>query len=393
METMNERIHQYIQEHRTEMVDLWKTLVNTESGSFQKEGVTRVAHILGDELADTGLEVRYEQSENAGDTLIAETTTGKGMAPILFIGHMDTVFKEGAATKNPFRIDEKEHAHGPGVLDMKGGLVIAVYAIKACLDAGYNRRPIKCVFAPDEEIMHAKSNVKHILSREAEGAVAAFNFETGFPDDTFVIGRKGGGPVTIKVHGVSAHSGNAPEKGRSAILEAAKKVEFLESKTDIPRGKLINCGVIQGGMGANTIPGECRIDIAIRYPDSEIREEIFEDLKTATETNTVPDTWAELDTSSVVLNMETTEGVKKLMKHIQHVAEEIGYGTPGSRVVGGLSDSGITVAAGVPTVCGMGVQGEGNHTEEEYAIVESLFTRCWLAACAVCSLKDDFSEE
>ena len=241
--------------------------------------------------------------------------------------------------------------------------------------------------------MHAKSNVKHILSREAEGAIAAFNFETGFPDDTFVIGRKGGGPVTIKVHGVSAHSGNAPEKGRSAILEAAKKVEFLESKNDIPRGKLINCGVIQGGMGANTIPGECRIDIAIRYPDSEIREEIFEDLKAATETNTVPDTWAELDTSSVVLNMETTEGVKNLMKHIQHVAEEIGYGTPGSRVVGGLSDSGITVAAGVPTVCGMGVQGEGNHTEQEYAIVESLFTRCWLAACAVFSLKDDFSEE
>ena len=135
METMNERIRQYIQEHKTEMVDLWKTLVNTESGSYQKEGVTRVAHIIGDELADAGLEVRYEQSENAGDTLIAETTTGKGMAPILFIGHMDTVFKEGAVAKNPFRIDEKDCAHGPGVLDMKGGLVIAVYAIKACLDA------------------------------------------------------------------------------------------------------------------------------------------------------------------------------------------------------------------------------------------------------------------
>lgn len=385
-------IRNYIQEHESEMMSLWEKLVNTESGSYQVDGVNRVARLIGDELKKAGLSVRYEQNEHAGDTMIAESTVDNGKAPMLFIGHMDTVFKEGAATKNPFRVDEEGKAHGPGVLDMKGGLVIAVYAIKACLAADFDARPIKCVFAPDEEIMHAKSNVKETLFNEAKGAVAAFNFETGFLDDTLVIGRKGGGPVSIKVHGVSAHSGNDPEKGRSAILEAAHKIAYLESKNDIPRGKLINCGTVTGGMGANTIPGECEIGIAIRYPNAAIREEIFEDLNAATEMTTVPDTWAELDTRNVVLNMETTDEVRALMKHIENTADEMGYGKVGSRVVGGLSDSGITVAAGVPTVCGMGVQGEGNHTEHEYAVAASLLTRCWLAACAVYNLRDDFAE-
>ena len=385
-------IREYIWNHKEDMLALWEKVVNTESGSYQVDGVSQVAHIIGAELESADMNVQYVKNEHAGDTLIAESKFNNGKAPMLFIGHMDTVFKEGAATTNPFRIDEEGKAHGPGVLDMKGGLVIAVYVIKACMAAGFDARPIKCIFAPDEEIMHAQSNVKDTLYNESKGAVAAFNFETGFLDDTLVIGRKGGGPVSIKVHGVSAHSGNDPEKGRSAILEAAHKIEYLESKNDIPRGKLINCGTINGGMGANTIPGECEIGIAIRYPNAAIREEIFEDLKAATEQVTVPDTWAELDTRNVVLNMETTDEVKALMKHIEHTAEEMGYGKVGSRVVGGLSDSGITVAAGVPTVCGMGVQGEGNHTEHEYAVADSILSRCWLAACAVYSLKDDFAE-
>ena len=385
-------IRNYIWEHKAEMMSLWEKIVNTESGSYQVDGVTRVAHLIGAELETAGMSVRYEQNEHAGDTLIAESSVNNGKAPMLFIGHMDTVFKEGAAIKNPFRVDEEGKAHGPGVLDMKGGLVIAIYAIKACIAVGFDARPIKCVFAPDEEIMHAESDVKNTLFREAKGAVAAFNFETGFLDDTLVIGRKGGGPVSIKVHGVSAHSGNAPEQGRSAILEAAHKIAYLEGKNDISRGKLINCGTVSGGIGSNTIPGECEIGIAIRYPDAAIREEIFEDLKAATEMMTVPDTWAELDTRNVVLNMEKMDEVRALMKHIEKTADEMGYGTIGSRVVGGLSDSGITVSAGVPTVCGMGVQGEGNHTEHEYAVADSLLTRCWLAACAVYSLRDDFAE-
>ena len=387
---VSEKIRRYVDSHRDEMLHLWETIVNTESGPDNDEGVNKVGRILGEELEKAGMRTRFEDSHGAGYMLVAESEAGNGKAPVLFIGHMDTVFKKGTLKQNSFRIDKSGKAHGPGVLDMKGGLTAAVFAIRALKDAGFDERPIKCIFAPDEEVLHSHSDVKRLMGEEAEGAIAAFNFETGFPDDTFVVGRKGGGPVTIKVHGIPAHSGNAPEKGRSAILEAANKIVELESKNEIKRGKLINCGKIQGGIGANTIPGECQIDIAVRYPNSEIGQEIMEDLRIASEHSTVPDTWAELDTRNVVLSMETTDGVKALMNHIKETAEFIGYGEVGSRVVGGLSDSGITVTTGVPTVCGMGVQGEGNHTPEEYADVESLFRRCWLAACSVYSLDEVF---
>ena len=237
------------------------------------------------------------------------------------------------------------------------------------------------------------SNAKQVMMEEVKGAAAAFNFETGFMDNRFVVGRKGGGPVSLTVHGVSAHSGNAPEKGRSAVLEAAHKIVALEACNDIPRGKLINCGKITGGIGENTIPDLCTLNIGVRFPSTEIKNEILDALEQAASRSTVPDTWAELDTSRLMECMDTTDGVMALFRHIQRTAVRCGMGEPGCFQVGGLSDSGITVACGIPTVCAMGVRGEGNHTPTEYAEVKSLFERCILAACAAGSLEDGFTEQ
>ena len=224
------------------------------------------------------------------------------------------------------------------------------------------------------------------------GALAAFNFETGYMDNRFVVGRKGGGPVIIKIHGRASHSGIAPEKGRSAVLEAAHKIVEIESQNDIMRGRLMNCGMVDGGIGENTIPDSCEVRIGIRFPNAEVRDEIFEILHRATEHNSVPDTTAELDLSRVMQCMDTTNGVMALFRHLQRTAQDCGFGEIGCFQVGGLSDSGITVACGVPTVCGMGVRGEGNHTPDEYAEVESLFQRSVLAACAAYTLNDDFAK-
>ena len=208
--------------------------------------------------------------------LVGEWDNGSTKAPLLFIGHMDTVFKEGAVKENPFRVDEENFAHGPGVVDMKAGLVIAVYAIKALAELGFHERPIKCVFAGDEENLHMFSNAKAVMEAEASGALAAFNFETGYLDNHFVVGRNGGGPAQITVHGVAAHSGLAPEKGRSAILEAAHKIAAIEALNDIPRGKLINCGKVYRRYGREHHPGHsARIHLGIRFPTSEIKGEIL----------------------------------------------------------------------------------------------------------------------
>lgn len=392
MELIYEYIRRYIDGQRQAMLSLWEELVNTESGTGQIEGVNAVCGILRREMESAGIHTRVNHIDNAGDMLIGEWNTGSEKAPLLLIGHMDTVFKEGAAAQNPFRIDENGMAHGPGVLDMKAGLVIALYAVKALIKVGFAERPIKFIFASDEENLHMRSNAKEVFAAEAVGALAAFNFETGYLDNRFVVGRKGGGPVAIHVHGIASHSGIAPEKGRSAVLEAAHKIVEIEAQNDIARGRLMNCGMVTGGLGENTIPDSCTIRIGIRFPNMAVRDEIFEILRHATEKNTVPDTTAELDLSRVMQCMDTTDGVMALFGHLKKTAADCGFGEIGCFQVGGLSDSGITVACGVPTVCGMGVRGEGNHTPDEYAEVESLYQRCVLAACAAYTLKDDFME-
>lgn len=383
-------IRRYIDSQRQPMLALWEELVNTESGTRQIEGVNAVGSILRREMERSGIKTRLVPVENAGNMLVGEWNAGSGKAPLLLVGHMDTVFKEGAARENPFRVDENGMAHGPGVLDMKAGLVIALYAVKALAAVGYRDRPVKFVFASDEENLHMFSNAKELIAKESAGALAAFNFETGYMDNRFVVGRKGGGPVIINVRGVASHSGIAPEKGRSAVLEAAHKIVEIEARNDISRGRLINCGMVNGGIGENTIPDACTIRIGIRFPSMEVRDEIFDILKRATEHCTVPDTTAELDLSRVMQCMDTTDGVMSLFAHLKKTAAECGFGEIESFQVGGLSDSGITVACGIPTVCGMGVRGEGNHTPNEYAEVESLYQRCILAACAAYTLKDDF---
>lgn len=390
---MNEiygRIREYVDSQREPMLALWEKLVNIDSGTKQVEGVAQVCDILYEEMEAAGIKARKVPVENAADMLVGEWDTGSEKEPLLLIGHMDTVFPAGTVAKNPFRIDENGMAHGPGILDMKAGLVIALYMVKALKEVGYENRPIKFIFASDEENLHMFSNGKELIAQESKGALAAFNFETGYMDDRFVIGRKGGGPVSIKVNGVAAHSGIAPEKGRSAVLEAAHKIVEIEAQNDIPRGKLINCGMVSGGIGENTIPDSALIRIGIRFPNTEIAEEIYSVLREVTEKSTVADTTAELDLSRVMQCMDTTEGVVALFNHLKKTAADCGYGEIDGFQVGGLSDSGITVANGIPTVCGMGVKGDGNHTENEYAEVESLYQRCILAACAAYTLEDNF---
>ena len=391
MKEIYEVLRSYVDSQKEPMLRLWEDLVNTEGGSRNLEGVARTTAILRGGLGASGVRGRVIPREHAGGVLVGEWNWESPKAPLLFLGHMDTVFPDGTVEKNPFRVDEEGFAHGPGVLDMKPGLVIALYVIRALAAAGWRERPIKCIFAGDEENLHMLSNAKQAMQQEALGALAAFNFETGYLDDNFVGGRKGGGPVRLTVQGVAAHSGNAPEKGRSAILEAARKVVELEACNDLEAGRLLNCGKITGGIGENTIPDQCVVQIGLRFNTSRQKEELLMALEQSAAHSTVPDTWAELDASRLMDCMDTTAGVEALFNHLQRTARDCGYGPIGAFRVGGLSDSGLTVAVGIPTVCGMGVKGEGNHTPNERAEVASLYSRCVLAACAAATLEDGFA--
>ncbi len=383
MEQELEQMRSYITHHRQEMLRLWEELVNTESGPQQRDGVEAIIDILRREMSDAGIQSQVLPMGKAGSLLIGSYDGPKDRAPILLIGHTDTVFEPGATQENPFHIDGEGLAHGPGCLDMKGGLVIALYAVKALSAIGWRDRPLKFILAGDEETMHMSSNAKQVMAREMAGAVAAFNFETGYPGNQVVTGRMGGGIAQLEITGVAAHSGLAPEKGRSAILEAARIVMELEALNDIPRGKLINCGLIQGGTGENTIPDSCTLSIGYRFPSAEIDHEISQAINTAVTRHFVEGTQIRHVQKMHIECMETTPGVSRLFEHLRQTALDCGLEPVRAIRVNGGSDSSIAVAVGVPTVCAMGVQGEFNHTAREYAQVKSLFDRCLLAACAI----------
>ena len=269
----------YIDRHRDEMLSLWEKIVSIESGTPDKEGVDRVGAVLKDELESAGVETAVIPMERFGNLLTGVWNKEAAGQPIVLIGHMDTVFAKGTLEKNPFRIDENGNAHGPGVLDMKAGLVIVVYVLKALHEYGYGKRPIRVVFAGDEENGHRQTNAESEIRKLCAGCAAAFNFETGFIDDGLVVGRKGSCRVTLTVHGVAAHAGNDPQRGRNAILEMAHKIIEIQKLHDFEHGLFVNVGVIQGGTVANAVAASCEVGIDIRYDSFERLEETLQAIK------------------------------------------------------------------------------------------------------------------
>ena len=383
MDNMKKKIFDFIDAHRDEMLDFWREMVNMESGSQDKAGIDAVAARFQQVLSGAGASVRIVEMEKAGNMLVGELGAERAIPPVLFMGHMDTVFSKGTVEKRPFTIKDGK-AYGPGVLDMKGGIVAAIYAIKALNAAGYERRPLKMILAGDEEVAHVNSNAADIFMSEAKGAVAAFNCETGFVDDAIVVGRKGTAVFELEVKGVAVHAGNEPENGRSAILEIAHKVIDIQNLTNWDTGTTFNVGVIQGGTVPNAVPGYAKIVVDIRYLDPESLPDIRRQIEEVAAKTYVQGTSTTVVQVPGIAPMKTTDGVRELFAIVKKTYEENGWGEPYGKLVGGGSDSAYSVIAGVPTVCAMGVKGGRNHSPEEFAIVDSLFERAkLLAACTL----------
>jgi glutamate carboxypeptidase len=381
-----DKAFRFIDDRREEMLALWRDLVNRDSGSADKAGVDALQNSIKGILEREGAVVRIVEHEKAGNTLIAEIGGERPAPPVIFLGHVDTVFKAGTAEQRPFTIKDGK-AFGPGVLDMKGGVVAFLYAIKALNAAGYAERPVKVLLAGDEETGHAGSNAAEVIGAEAAGAAAAFNCETGFVDDALVVGRKGVVQFDMEVRGVAAHVGNDPENGRSAIVEIAHKLLEIEKLTDWQVGTTYNVGVIEGGTVANATPDYAKIKIDVRFVTEDAIDKIGRQLAAVAAKTYVPGTTTTLTRRTSFQTMRTTEGVKRLFALVSDTCAENGLAAPYEKTVGGGSDSAYTVIAGVPTVCAMGVKGGRNHSADEYAVVETLFERAKLLAACVLNLK------
>lgn len=369
---VKEQAFSWVDAHRDEMVDLWRRMVSIDSGIGVKKGGMEIGNLCAEILERLGFTIRRYSFEKCGDTIIGER--GDLSKPyVILMGHIDTVFHEGEVEKRPFTIRDGK-AYGPGVLDMKGGDCIALSALEALFDAGYDF-PCKVIFVADEEPAHCFSNNPEIILKEAAGAKCAFNFETGFTDHDLTVQRRGCWRFSIETFGRGCHVGNDPQNGRSAILEMAHKIIKIEALSDLSKGYNVNVGVIEGGTVANAAPDHCRIDCDFRYVSHDDLPRLRQMVEAIAAENFVPDVTTKMYDTPGFAEMERIPATMKLLETAQEVARENGWPIPGPKLCGGGSDAAYTVQAGVPTLCSIGVEGARNHTVEEWADVESLFAR------------------
>lgn len=385
MSTYLNEISKFVDENRKEIISLWKEIVNIESYTNCKESVNRLAEKLKCEFEKEGLDCDLIDVGNNGSTLVGTLGSNRNEKPIIFSGHMDTVFEIGTFGENPFKIMEGR-AYGPGVLDMKGGIVISLYVIKALNKIGYKDRPIKIVFSGDEEIGHKDSNGGDLILKEAKGGLCAFNMETGLVDNSLCVGRKGRIGCNIHVKGVETHAGNDFEGGRNAIEEMANKILQIQKLTNLEVGTTASVSIIKGGRVSNSIPEDCSIEVDLRFEKVEEMENVKKRIQEICEYTYIEGTSTHVDFVSEMMPFETTEDVMKFHKFVNTVSKENGFGEINAKRLGGSSDASYLTIANVPTICSFGVKGEWNHTSREYALVDSMFERVKLISTIVLNL-------
>ena len=392
-----DKVVTFIDNHRDEMIDKWKFMVNMEDYFADVEDTAKVRNWFQIELEELGFKCTTYDDLAPGYTgpivgILGEDRPGK---PIIFAGHLDTVQPKGSFGDMPFKIKDGK-AYGPGVLDMKGGLIIALYVVKALNELGYKDHPIKFVVAAEEESSHTEeeNKVTQFFIDQSKGGLCAFDMETGHISNSLCTGRKSKYEWFVKVHGIPGHSGNEFEKGRNAIHEAAIKINEISKLTDLSKGTTVNTSMIKAGTPEMicAIPEECEFIFETRFTSSEEQARVAEEIKKILATNYIEGTTTEYHQNKPqFMAFHPTEPIMKFLDFLNGVAKDNGFPEFGSIQLGGSSDSGAIAASGIPVLCSCGVRGQFNHSMNEYAVVESMFERAKIYALAVLEAPDEFA--
>lgn len=394
-----EEVKNYIEQHRGEMLEMWRDFVETPSQARDRSAAMKMKEKLMDIFARMGMMVK-EYDVGPSNSQIIEAVLGpkRRGKPILFTGHYDTVNCSPVEDAEPgdkrerdgtphFRVDSEGKAYGLGVLDMKGGIVIAIWVIKALEAVGYQDRQIKVLLAGDEDKGHFDGDAPEKLTKLSAGSLCCFNMETGRVNSDICIGRKGGGEGEMSVTGVTAHAGNDFASGRNALLEMAYKAIELSRLTDLEKGTTIAPTVIKSGTVPNGIPDYAHMYFDVRYQCSEEAVRVKEGFARICDTVHIEGTSANYIYKEYMPPFDVTLEGERLADLVAEVSQKQGLGAMGKIFLGGSSDACYFTMAGVPTVCAMGVCGQFNHSSKEYALVESLYTRTKLLACTVLDIE------
>jgi len=379
-----EAIFAWLDEQAPTMLALLGELVDIDSGSHDKAGVDRVGARLARFYAEHSIGVTTIPVHDFGDILRAETgpvSHSAGRHNYLMMGHRDTVFGKGEVARRPFSIRDGR-AYGPGVADMKGGLVMNAF-VMAALKRFAPEIPVVCLMSGDEEI--GSATARPTIEAEAKCAVAVFNSEPGRVSGNIVTGRKGGFSYRFDIAGKAAHSGVNFTEGASAIAELAHKINALHALTDVEQGLTLNVGLVGGGVSVNTVAPTASGEVDVRFITNAQRDALIEAIDAIMATSSVPGTSTKALRDSDFLPLVPTPQSEELTGRYLAIARSIGLDIAGE-FTGGCADSGFAASAGAPTICGVGPIGGKAHTEDEYIEIASLAQRARVAALTICAM-------
>lgn len=354
-------------------------LVSIDCGSYTPDGVNRVADHVAETLRSLGADVDRVPHEPVNDAprlgdLVIGRVAGEGPR-VLLIGHMDTVFDPGTAAERPFRITG-ERATGPGVTDMKAGLLAGLHAVAALQKAG-SRPSITFVANPDEEIGSPFSTP--YIRELAPGHDAVLVLECARANGDIVSARKGIADYHLTLTGRAAHAGVEPEKGRSAILEAAHQVIALHQLDGRWPTVTVNAGVIHGGTRPNVVAERCELQLDLRAATVDAFDAAVAEVERIASSPSVDGVSATLRRIAGHPPMEKSEASARLVESAVAIAAELGFGLRDA-ATGGASDANTAAALGLPTIDGLGPVGGDDHSVDEWLDVASIVPRTTLLA-------------
>jgi glutamate carboxypeptidase len=369
-------LYEYLLTRRGAMLDTLRTLVSYETPTDDKAAIDRAQEFLRAELEARGGVVETVTQVQAGDHLRAAFYLGAQTPQLTLLTHVDTVYSLGVLAAMPFR-EEGRLARGPGIFDMKGGVVVALYALSALreLSLAPNRKIVLLVTSDEETGSHSS---RALIEDEARRSDTVLVLEPGVgPQGALKTWRKGVGHFSLTITGRASHAGADPDKGRSAVVELAHQVLRLHALNDPAAGTSVNVGVVSGGSRSNVVAATARAEIDVRVmtmAEGARIEQLMRSLQPITAETSLRVTGG--------LNrppMERTPQIMQRFEIAKRLAAQIGYKLDETGTGGG-SDGNFTAALGVPTMDGLGAVGNGAHSPHEFVVVDMLPRRAAVLA-------------
>ena len=355
-----------------EMVELLREVVAIESPSTDPPAVASLARRLASELDTSGFATELVPVHGGGPILRARSA-GSGGRPVMLLGHLDTVWPVGTTAARPVRT-AGDRLFGPGSYDMKGGLVVALFALRA-LRARGSAPPLTVFFTPLEEV--DCEPYRSLMEAEMKASRAVLDFEPAWPGGAVKTSRKGSGSFVLRAHGRASHAGADLSRGANAVLEIAHQCLAVSRLTDTARGTSANVGVLRGGLRPNVVPDLAEVEVDVRFPTLEDGRRLEAALRALAPVN--PEVRLSLSGGLHYPPLERSAAVLGVFEAARAVAAEMGL--PLEEVAtGGASEASFAGALGLPTLDGLGPDGDGAHAEDEHVLIPSLPGRVALAA-------------